>query len=123
MSPALTSAMTAAVVVGLATWDLTRTLGARRDAPELAEGGIVFGAAAALGTVLVAALINPPSATVGGVTVKPSLRMAVEWAFNTGVYAAIWTTLVVGAIEFVLTARGRIARETTLLRFLTEATE
>jgi hypothetical protein len=49
--------------------------------------------------------------------------MAVEWAFSTGVYAAIWTTLVVAAVEFVLTTRGRIARETTLLRFLTEATE
>lgn len=122
MTPALASASAAGVVVGLAVWDLTRTLGERRADPELIEGGLVFGATAALVTVLVAAMLNPPTATVGGVTIRPSLRMAVEWAFRTGVYAAMWTTLAVATAEFVLLTRGRIARETTLLRFLTEGT-
>jgi len=107
----------AAIVTGLAVWDLTRRVAARRDDPELAEGGLVFGAAAAFVAVLVAVAIDPPTLTVAGETYAPPLGVVVEWGLSKAVNGASAATVVLFVTEGLLLAAGRIDAETTLVRY------
>ena len=107
----------AAIAVAVAVWDVTRRIGARRDEPELQEGGLVFGAAVAFVGVLVVVALNPPTVTIAGETVRPPLQVAVEWGLSTAVNGASAAAAVLFVVEGVLLAAGRIDAETTLVRY------
>ncbi|MDR9381728.1 MAG: hypothetical protein RI560_08690 [Natronomonas sp.] len=107
----------AGIVTAVAVWDVTRTIGARRDDPELQEGALVFGTAAALVGVLAVTAVDPPVLVLGGETIQPSTEAVVRWAFRHGVTAMIVAAPVLAMLEGALFGTDRIAEETTLLRY------
>lgn len=113
----------AGIVASVAAWNVIRTVAARRDDVELAEGALVFGVAAGFVGTLAVVAINPPTATVGGVTLTPGPWTAAKWAGRQAIIVGSASTWVLAAIEAALLERERIDVETTLLRVVARGFE
>ena len=107
----------AGLTVGVAAWDVTRTVGQHRDDPELVEGGVVLGAGLAVVAVVGTLAVAPPRAVLAdGVVLRPPTDTWLPWGLRQALTAAIATLGVTTATEWALLRARLIDAETTLVR-------